>query len=171
MKDQDPEDTKKQEEGADNADDGIHELVVHDRGFNISVYIYDQAKEELVLLMDQWPYGAAGNPGYEYIDCRNVIRIVSAQQAGTMTYYAYYMMENGEVFPYFGDISVYTLHHEDKNGNGVFDAGETYSADPVAYFVNGQEVSKDEFTSYQVAGDYKPLMGEKTLAELKAELD
>lgn len=143
--------------------------MVDNRGFNLSVYTYNRTSGKLVTLIDEWGYGAAGNPGYEYEPGRNVIRNVSTQQAGTQTYYAYYMIDNGKILNYFG-VDVYALHYEDKNGNGVLDSDESYSEEPVAYFVDGKEVSEEEFESYCISGNYEPLMGELTVDELEAEL-
>lgn len=65
---------------------------------------------------------------------------------------------------------IYELHFVDSNGNGLLDAGEEYSAEPTAYFVGGEQVSAEEFASYQISGEYQYLMGEKTAAELETEL-
>lgn len=150
-------------------DDEIPELVADNRGFHLSVYTYNRTIGELVTLIDQWPYGAAGNTGYEYEPNRNLIRNVSTGQMGTVTYYAYYMIDGSEVLPYFGK-DICERHFVDSNGNGLLDPGEEYSAEPTAYFVGGEQVSAEEFASYRISGEYQYLMGEKTAAELEKAL-
>lgn len=63
------------------------ELVADNPGYYVSVFAW--ANGEVVCIMDQWPYGAFGNQGYEYLPGQNVIRNFNSDMAGAIVYESY----------------------------------------------------------------------------------
>ena len=51
------------------------------------------------------------------------------------------------------------------------DEGETYADEPVAYYWGDAEITAEEYAGYQIPGEYQPLMGEFTAAELLTQLE
>lgn len=136
-------------------DNGVPELVVDHSGYDVSVYTW--IEEEAVALMDQWSYGAMGNAGYEYLPGQNVIRNYNMESAGAVVYESY--MEVNDAYEvvsiYDEDLSI--RHVRDVNGDGLIDEDE-YSEEEL-YYLNETEISKEEYASYQIVGDYEPIKG------------
>lgn len=150
---------------------GVPELVADHPGYVVNVYTW--AKGELLTLIDSWPYGAMGNQGYEYVPGGNVIRNYNSDQAGAIVYVSYFMVDDTcEVVSYY-DKELVMRHFEDANGNGMLDVdeGETYADEPVAYYWGDAEITAEEYAGYQIPGEYQPLMGEFTAAELLTQLE
>lgn len=137
-------------------DNGVPELVVDYSGYDVSVFTW--VEEGVITLMDQWPYGAMGNMGYEYLPGQNVIRNYNMESAGAIIYESYMKVnDNYEVVSIFDeDISIRYIR--DSNANGIIDEEDEYSDEPV-YYCNETEISEKEYAAYQIAGDYESIKG------------
>lgn len=145
----------------------VPELVVDHSGYYISVFSWTD--ESLVPLMEDWPYGAGGNLGYEYLPGENVIRNRNNDQAGAIVYDAYRTVnEANEVVDLYYE-TLNTRFYKDANGNGRIDENE-YIEEPL-YYYGENEITAEEYASYQIPGDYQPITGDKSLGELMSLLD
>lgn len=150
-------------------DDDIPELMIGVLGYYDNLYTYSDG--EVKQLMDCWPYGAGGNPGYEYIPRQNVIRNYNSDMAGAIRYVYYYGMDsNCELEPYFdGSLSIWFFN--DANHNYMIDEGEYDENNPVEYYYyNDQEITAEEYNSYLIEGDYEWLEGTMTYDEIMTRL-
>lgn len=149
----------------------VPELVADCPGYYVSVFAW--VDEGIVTLMDQWPYGAMGNMGYEYLPGRNVIRNYNMDYAGAVTYESYLMVDaNYEVVSIF-DEELSIRYIRDTNANGMIDEEDEYSDEPV-YYCNETEITEEEYASWQIAGDYQQIAGDipaDTMIELLQELE
>lgn len=137
-------------------DNGVPELVADHPGYNVSVFTC--VDEGIVTLMDQWSYGAMGNAGYEYLPGKNVIRNSNMESAGAIIYESY-MKVNGNydiVNVYDEDLSVRYIR--DTNADGMVDEEDEYSDMPI-YYYGETEISEEEYTSYQIHGEYETIKG------------
>ena len=150
-------------------DDDIPELVAGVDGFYIDLYTYADGKA--YVLTDYWPYGAGGNAGYQYIPYKNVIENENADQAGAIRYYYYWMIDDSHALKAYNDADLSLWLFDDKNGNGIMDE-EEYTGDDgeCYYYYADQKISKEEFESHQITGDYQWITGTKTADEMIAQL-
>ena len=137
-------------------DNGVPELVAGHFGYDVSVFTC--VDEGIVALMDQWPYGAMGNMGYEYLPGQNVIRNYNMESAGAIVYESYMKVDNSYeiVDVYDEDISIRYI--KDTNADGIVDGEDEYSDDPI-YYYGETEISEEEYKSYQIAGEYEQIEG------------
>ena len=137
-------------------DNGVPELVAGHFGYDVSVFTC--VDEGIVTLMDQWPYGAMGNMGYEYLPGQNIIRNYNMESAGAIVYESYMKVDNSyEIVNIYGeDISIRYI--KDTNADGIVDGEDEYSDDPI-YYYGETEISEEEYTSYQIAGEYEQIEG------------
>lgn len=144
----------------------VPELVVDHSGYYISVFSWTD--ESLVPLMEDWPYGAGGNLGYEYLPGENVIRNRNNDQAGAIVYDAYRTVnEANEVVDLYYE-TLNTRFYKDANGNGRIDENE-YIEEPL-YYYGEKEITEKEYASYQIPGDYKSLSGDESAEEILFQL-
>lgn len=151
-------------------EDGTPELAVGMQGYWVSLYTY---KDGVVYeVMDQWPYGAGGNAGYEYIPYENVICNLNADYAGLVLYESYYMMdENYELNDGFWLMQSY----EDEEGNVLFDeSDEDYDESNWHFYYEDAEITAEEYDSYCIEGEYEyidtPMSAPELIKELYAPL-
>ncbi len=137
-------------------DNGVPELVAEHSGYDVSVFTC--VDEGIVTLMDQWPYGAMGNMGYEYLPGQNIIRNYNMESAGAIVYESYMKVDNSYeiVNIYSDDISI--RYVKDTNADGIVDGEDEYSDDPI-YYYGETEISKEEYISYQIVGEYEQIGG------------
>ncbi len=137
-------------------DNDVPELVIDHSGYDVSVFTWVEG--EIIILMDQWSYGAMGNMGYEYLPGQNVIRNYNMESAGAIIYESYMKVNNNyEIVSIFDeDLSIWYIR--DTNANGIVDEEDEYSDEPI-YYCNEIEISEEEYVSYRIAGDYEPIMG------------
>ncbi len=150
--------------------DNIPELIADNNGYKISAYTYKEGK--VYTLFEDWPYGAMGNNGYEYIEKSNIIRNYNSDFAGLIKYVTYYMIDaNSDIKSYY-DKELYVYLFDDKNSNGIPDEGE-YSKENLKeykYFYGEEEITKQQYDNYLKQGDFKFLEGIKTATEIINEL-
>ena len=145
----------------------IPELVVEHSGYDVSVFAWVDGK--IITLMDQWPYGAGGNTGYEYLPGKNIIRNYDMDHAGAVIYESYFTVNDDYEVVELLDEGLSIWYFRDANGDGMIDEDE-YCDEPI-YYYGDSEISEEEYASYQVRGDYEVICGEMSTEEILAQLD
>ncbi len=148
--------------------DEIPELVSGLNGYYVNLYTYQDGT--LYTLMDEWGYGAMGNPGYEYAPGKNSMRNYNADHAGAImkTYYMKINEQNEIETP----VWIESVNFDDSNGNGMLDEEETYE-EGVKIYVNDEEASEEELAAVYAAydmGDYQYIEGEMTAEAVRDAL-
>lgn len=146
---------------------GSKELVIFMPGL-VSMYTY--ANGRVYTLIDGFGYGVGGNGGYDYIPGGNVLRGFNNDYAGAVCYENYYHVDEKLRFKPFYEKDLFTTLFEDKNRNQMPDDDEPIDTNATYYYYGENELSKEDYASLQVEGDYRPLVGEMTFDELKAAL-
>ena len=142
----------------------VPELVAECPGYYVSVFTWTDG--EVVPIIDQWPFGAGGNPGYEYLPGQGVIRNYNSDFAGAVLYESYYSVDPANASGNLltgPELSMW--HFQDVNGNGWPDESELFTEDPT-FYVDGTEVSEEVYSSYQIPGDYEWIMGDRSAMEI-----
>lgn len=147
-------------------EDDIPELAAGLNGYYLSLFTYHDGK--VYILMDRWPYGIQGNPGYEYSPGKNNLRYYSTVYAGAVRWRHYIMI--GAEYSMEPIAEIETYYFDDVNENGVFDEEERESLGEYCIsYIDGIEVSEEKAASYDVGG-YEYIRGTMGLEALKAEL-
>lgn len=139
-------------------EDDIPELVAGPLG-EVSIYTYEAGEAEtsisgtLHTIMDRHGYGASGNFGYEYLPKENVIRGLSSEGAGRVSYQTYLSM-NEEY-----ELKGYKLCYELESSHYY------YCCDDLE-----KEISDEEYDSYVIQGDYEDVVEKKSSLEIMEEL-
>ena len=143
-------------------EDDVPELVAGVSGYRVSLYTYCDGR--LYTLMDDWPYGAAGNHGYEYAPKKNNLRNYNTDYAGLILYTTY--MSVNKQFELEAIAQIETFNFDDANGNGMPDEEERGSVGEYSVsYLNGVEVTSDECAVYDM-GDYDYIHGSMNYEEL-----
>lgn len=151
----------------DLTDSDIPELMVGKTGYYVSVYMWIGGKA--ALMIDTWPYGAAGNGGYEYLPGQNVIRNFNSDMAGAIVYESYMTIDpDYGVIPIWSD-SLTTWWFRDLNGDYMPDEDEILE-EPI-YFYGDTELTAEEYKEYQIPGDYQWMDGGMPADEILAVLE
>ena len=148
--------------------DDIPDLVIGVSGYWVSLYIYENGT--VYNPVDEWGYGAMGNPGYDYQEKKGVIFNFNTDFAGEIFTSSISVLNSKYEFDtlYFtGASDESTISQEAKK------ALEEYGG----YFYNDQKLSKQEYNN-KLKGlsididenNSKPLDGKKTINEIKKEL-
>ena len=137
-------------------DNGVPELVADHPGYNASVFTC--VDEGIVTLMDQWPYGAMGNAGYEYLPGKNVIHNSNMESAGAIIYESYMKVNDNYDIVNIYDEDISVRYIRDTNADGILDGEDEYSDMPI-YYYGETEISEEEYTSYQILGEYETIKG------------
>lgn len=137
-------------------DSGIPALTIACQYYYVSMYIYRDGAVHQVI--DGWGYGAFGVNGYEYALEQGVIYFSDADYAGALRYDNYLALtDNYEFESICGD-----LHSQYFEGDMP---GDTYLDTPL-YFVDGQQVSEEVYSTYGVDGDYFSIIGDYTYDQI-----
>lgn len=140
----------------DLVDNGVPELVADHPGYDVSVFTC--IDEGIVTLMDQWSYGAMGNVGYEYLPGENVIHNSNMESAGAIIYESYMKVNDDYAIVNVYDEDISVRYIRDTNADGIVDGEDEYSDTPI-YYYGETEISEEEYTSYQIAGEYEMIKG------------
>lgn len=146
----------------------IPALVADYSGYYVSVFIW--ADETLVTVMEDWAYGAMGNHGYEYLPSGNVIRNQNSDQAGAIVYESYMTMNDAHEVVALYDETLSFWFFKDTNGNGTIDENEPFSEEPYYYYGN-TEISKEEYDTYRISGEYEWITGDQSAEEIISQLN
>lgn len=151
----------------DLTDNNDLDLAVVNTGYSVSVYTWSGGR--LIPIMEEWAYGAFGNQGYEYLPGRNVIRNFNSDYAGAIVYENYLYL-NSAYEPQWpsAEEQLCVYYFDDANGNGWPD-GEPYTEEPF-YYYGGVEVSREEYASHQVPGEFLWIDGDQSAEEMLALL-
>lgn len=148
-------------------EDDVPELVAGVDGYRVSLYTYRDGR--LYTLMNEWAYGAGGNPGYEYAPKKNSLRNYNADFAGLVMYTMY--MSINEQFKMETNALIETYNFDDANGNGMPDEEEGASAGNYSVsYMDGVEVTSDEWASYDM-GEYEFICGDMSQEEILSLLN
>lgn len=148
-------------------EDEIPELVVGHTGYWVSMYTYSAGT--LYTVMDCWGYGAMGNHGYEYIPYGNVVQNYNGDLAGAIMKEFYGRMnESHEIESYYEE-SLSMWMFKDVNNNYQIDEDEWQEGENY-YYYGEDELTAEEYHSFLIPGDYQPIVGEKTAAEMALQL-
>lgn len=151
--------------------DEIPELVTGMNGYYVNLYTYHNG--EVICIIDDWPYGAGGNAGYEYAEGQGIVSNTNSDYAGLIVYLNYYRLNTDtyELDPaYDKDLCEWNI--PDLNGDGQLDwsdaemAGDDYSKYEPSYRYGDEQISEEEFEAMMIEGDYKELYGEKSYSEI-----
>lgn len=145
----------------------IPELVAEHSGYDVSVFAWVDGK--IITLMDQWPYGAGGNTGYEYLPGNNIIRNYDMDYAGAVIYESYLTVNDDYEVVELLDEGLSIWYFRDINGDGMIDEDE-YCDEPI-YYYGDSEISEEEYAAYQVRGDFDMICGEMSTEEIMAQLE
>lgn len=148
-------------------DDDIPELSAGLNGYYTSLYTYDNGR--VYTLMDEWPYGAMGNAGYEYSPRKNSIRNDNADYAGAILYTTYMTVTDRHTLDTVAQITFYNF--DDSNGNGMPDEDEMGSMGMYGVsYLNGVEATDEQCAAYDVGG-YEFITGTMTFDSLLSTLN
>ena len=156
-------------------EDDIPELVAGPLG-QVSIYTYEAGEAgtsnsgTLHTVMDQWGYGGSGNYGYDYLPGKNVIYNLNVDHAGAIRYLSYLSMNE----EYELDGFVLRYDYVDEDGNAFWGQNDEESEPLINYYYicddTERELSKKEFDSYQIQGDYASVVDTKNCLEIMEKL-
>lgn len=147
--------------------DEIPELVSGVDGYYNSLYTYHDGT--VYTLMDEWPYGAMGNAGYEYVQGKNSLRNYNTDYAGAILYTTYMAMNEQYDMEVVAQITTYNF--DDVNENGMPDENEEGSLGYYSKsYLNGKEASTEECEAFNQEG-YEYIQVNMSVEDLKAALN
>lgn len=132
----------------------------------INMYTYDSGK--IYTLIDDWGFGAMGNPGYEYFPHKNVLRNYNADYAGAIVYETYLKITENKELDYYYKKSLTSWLFDDKDGNGYPSDDEL--VDEPLYYYGDKKITEEEYRSYIIEGEYEYIEGKMSLEEILNEL-
>lgn len=152
-------------------EDNIPELVA---ALNSSfVSLYTVKGNDVYPVAENYPYGAFGNYGYEYIEKGNIIRNKDNDYAGLIAYTTYYYMnENMNLELKYGE-SLAEYYFDDKNHNGMPDENEydETSIQLSKYMLGNREITEEEYNNYMIEGNFNVIQGKKDKDEMIKTLE
>lgn len=144
-------------------DDDIPELVMDYPGYSVSMCSYRDGK--LVYSINAWPYGAFGNPGYDYYEKGNLVIGSYTEYGGDIQYTCYYRMDNsGEVHEVYEAKCYYCY---DIDGDGTITADEEGQMEYFCY--TGEDLTQEEIK--HKIDDQKDELSDKKLKGLNGEIN
>lgn len=151
--------------------DEIPDLVVTNLGYWVSLYIYDNGK--IYNIVDEWPYGAAGNSGYDYIEKSGIIINNNADYAGAIMTKSYLILNSNYEFDVLSNTFLGAeISKEDEGYELVMDAFESYGG----YYYNDEKISEEDYNEKlnNIMKDdmiSKIMIGENTVEEIREKLN
>lgn len=154
-------------------DDDIPELVMGLSSYY--VYMYTVVDNQMVPIINNWPYGAGGNGGYEYLERQGIVYNRNYDMAGAEAYDTYWKWDQNdrELHDINGDEYLFMRFYQDINGDGRYDimdlnsGGET--KDPL-FFFGEDEITEEEYLAHTVPGEYRLIHGEMTYDDIMKAL-
>lgn len=140
-------------------EDDIPELVIGEAGYYVNLYTY--SNDEVHVVMDFFPYGAFGNHGYFYYPFENKITNSDSDYAGALMYESQYKIDEDCSLVFDGPERWFQMFPEDAR-----DPWESIDPDTIYYFVDGVEVSEEEYNLYNPSGFGRMLSGQYTYDEI-----
>ena len=152
--------------------DNIPDLVVGLQGYWVSLYMYKNGSVKEIV--DEWPYGAMGNVGYDYLEKKGAIMNYNSDYAGAIRTKSILVLNNNNKFD--------TLSVTDK-GADVPESDPSYQEimktleQVKGYYFNDKKITEEEYNNklkeFSISSnesDYKELYGTKTSAEIQKQL-
>ena len=136
--------------------DDIPELICGLDSYYVSMYAYKDGEAKLVI--DNWPYGAFGNAGYDFYERTGLITNYNSDYAGLVTYLSI-MRYDPDTCEITGedDPGLWTSLVPDVNGDGYIDTNEAALAETESeYFVDydncycyagNRQITQEEYDS------------------------
>ncbi len=151
--------------------DDIPELVINNRGYNVSLYSFENGN--IHCLMYQWAYGAGGNYGYMYAPGKGVFTNHNNDYAGAVQYDSYMTSHEGHEIT--TDYYVEYIMFKDTDGDRMPSEKELSANDALdvfeAYYYNctDADMSEDEIEAKIAEYDtyeYKDVTGNMNYDDL-----
>lgn len=111
-----------------------------------------------------------GIRGSSYLPGGNVICVWDKLQAGAIVYESYMTVNDAYEVVDIYDESLSSWYFKDINGDGIMDENEPVSEEPYYYYGN-TEITAEEYSSYQIPGDYEWIAGDKSVEEIISQLN
>ena len=147
--------------------DETPELVIS-QGTMISLYKF--VGNKVYTLMDGWGFDIGGILPYTYLPGKNTLYGAYYQDAGAICFETYYGINDRYHLDALYNQLLYTTTFSDKNHNFFRDKDEPLTPDTIHYYYGSSELSEEDYASMIIPGDFEPLIGTMTLAELEAAL-
>lgn len=136
------------------------------------MYIYDNQTDTVKCVIDDWPYGAMGNVGYEYIPHANVMKNINSDFAGLIGYTSFSHLSSTDEIEEFTILE--THHFKDLDGDGKpMLEEEVYTDEPEKYYdmLSGREISKNEYHRLMHYGNFEKICGKYSAEEIKTKME
>ncbi len=150
--------------------DDIPDLVVAFNGYWVRLYVYGEGKAHLVA--EDWPYGAFGNAGYEYIEKQGIINNYNSDFAGALMTMSTMFLTNDWKFDTYSLTQLGAeVPKDDPAYQEVNQAFETYGG----YYHEEEKITEEEYEKKMEVIDRENvttgwLSGEMTAAQMVEEL-
>ncbi len=152
--------------------DDTPELVAGLDGYYVSMYSYDKDKDAVHCVIEDWPYGAMGNAGYDYIPRANIIRNYNSDYAGMIRYTTFSRMNAS--YEIENVAALETDYYEDRDGDGEpsWD-GEEYTEEAQRYVdvLTNKEISAESYNSMMRYGKFETIVGQYVAGEMKERME
>lgn len=151
--------------------DDTPELVAGLDGYYVSMYAFDREKNIVHCVIENWPYGAMGNSGYDYIPRANTIRNYNSDYAG-MIRITYFGRMNSS-YEIEDSVVLEADYYLDKNSDGEFSLEwDEYSDEAKRYAdaLTNKEISPEKYKSMMKYGNFEAISGKYTANEMKEKL-
>lgn len=155
-------------------EDDVPELVMGKRGYYVDLYTVIDG--QIVVIIDNWAYGAGGNAGYDYLEKQGIVYNSNSDSAGAEEYETYWKwdakaknLENA----YDEELCMRYVYY-DINGDGITDFTDILEGgltDEVLYFYGDENITYEEYLKYTFPGEYKPICGEMTYDDIMSKLN
>ena len=131
--------------------DDTPELICGLGGYYVSMYAFKDGEAKLVI--DNWPYGAFGNSGYDFHERTGLITNSNSDYAGLVVYLSImrYDPETLEITD-DDDPMLWSSLVPDSNGDGFIDTDEAYAADydnidydKWYYYAGNRQISQEDY--------------------------
>lgn len=146
--------------------DETPEFVISQSVYCVSLYTF--AHENVYSLIEK--FGAVvGFGAFCYLPSENILyQYFDSHDDGYIHKDDYYRLNQNHRLEPIYDLMLYTTDYYDKNNNCYHDEDEPY--DTIHYYYGSSELSEEDYASMIIPGDFEPLIGTMTLAELEAAL-
>ena len=143
--------------------DNIPDLVVSNEGYWVSLYVYKDGG--VFNVIDCWPYGAAGNQGYEYFSKQGVIRNIDTDYAGAIITTTTMYLLNDWSFDVYSQTQLGVDISEDyPEYQAIVEAYQNYGG----YYHNTEKITEEEYLQQMQSIDNENTQTEWLSGEIDA---
>ena len=151
-----------------NADD-IPELVAGVPGSFVALYSLDETGK-IHTIMDDWPYGAFGNAGYEVLEKEGLIRNYNSDYAGLVVTTSLIKVKDNYQQEMYSSILMPEEIKEEEIDQEMKKDAEEYLKEFGGYYFNDKLITKEEFLAQVPEKEFELLYGEMSASEIIEEL-